>query len=92
MIRPPLLILLIIGLWISPGSHGHHERVCRESDPCWAWSKMGTYRRAVTLNSGGVLRVGPCKFRRLDIHDRIDWSTTDHEHGDRFAKKNGCKA
>lgn len=79
-------VTAILGLSGGPAT----TNSCTEDMACWSWPRMGNHQRGVFNQHKASVVVGPCRFHRMDRHGRIDWSITEHLHGDRWARKHGC--
>lgn len=64
---------------------------CLEDMPCFQWPIMGNYRRGIVTVGGRRLVVGPCRFQRIALAERIDYRRTPHLPGDALATFAGCR-
>ena len=64
---------------------------CLEDMPCFQWPTMGNFRRGIVTVGGRRLVVGPCRFQRIALAERIDWRRSGNLPGDSLAIFAGCK-
>lgn len=88
-----LAAVLLLGLAGASdrASAASSEATCYEDMQCWQWPIMGNYKRGIVTVGGRHLVVGPCRYQRIRLAERIDHSRTRHLPGDSLAAFAGCK-
>lgn len=86
-----VFIVVVLGLAGSSDRATARPRACADDMSCWTWPILGNYRRGITTVGGRHLTVGPCRFQRIALAERIDWRATPNLRGDALATFAGCR-
>ena len=88
-----LVAIVLLGLAgaSDKASAASSEATCYEDMPCFQWPTMGNFRRGIVTVGGRRLVVGPCRFQRIALAERIDWRRSGNLPGDSLAIFAGCK-
>lgn len=86
-----VFIVLALGLAGSSDRATARPRACTDDMACWTWPIMGNYSRGIITVGGRYLVVGPCRFQRVALAERIDWRLTPNLRGDALATFAGCR-
>lgn len=88
-----LVAILLLGLAgaSDKASAYYGDAGCLEDMPCFQWPTMGNFRRGIVTVGGRRLVVGPCRFQRIALAERIDWRRSGNLPGDSLAAFAGCK-
>ena len=88
-----LAAILLLGLAGASdrASAAPSSATCDEGMQCWQWPIMGNYKRGIVTVAGRRLVVGPCRYQRIRLAERIDHKRTRQLPGDSLAAFAGCR-
>ena len=88
-----LVAVLLLGLAgaSDKASAAPSDTTCYEDMQCWQWPIMGNHKRGIVTIGGRRLVVGPCRFQRIALAERIDWRRSGNLPGDSLAAFAGCR-
>lgn len=88
-----LVAILLLGLAGASdrASAAPSSATCYEDMQCWQWPIMGNYKRGIVTVGSRRLVVGPCRYQRIRLAERIDHRRTRQLPGDSLAAFAGCK-
>lgn len=85
------IVLLGLAGASDRASAASREATCYEGMQCWQWPIMGNYKRGIVTVGGRHLVVGPCRYQRIRLAERIDHKRTRQLLGDSLAAFAGCR-
>lgn len=87
-----VFIVILLGLaGSSDRATAAGSGACAEGMACWTWPLHGNYKRGITTVGERHLVVGPCRYQRIALAERIDWRLTPNLRGDALATFAGCR-